>query len=151
MQPGKHFEDYQVGEKFTTWGRTITEADVIQFVAFTGFNEPLFLDREYLKTQPVFPAPVVPGIQVLCYAEGLVAQTGLLHGTGLAFMGVDGLRVKAPTLVGDTITVEVLVKTLEPGRRADGGRVTYHHVVRNQKQDVVMEFDVTRLIRKRSA
>jgi len=150
MQIGKYFEEHVVGEKIETWGRTITETDVINFVTLTAFVEPLFFDQEYVRRESIFKGRVAPGILVFTFAEGLTAQTGILHGTGLAFMGLDKLFVRAPILVGDTIRVEIEVVETNPGRRPDGGRVRYRHVVKNQRDETVMEYEAMRLIKKRS-
>jgi acyl dehydratase len=151
MQIGRHFEEHVVGEKIQTWGRTITEADVLNFVTLTAFVEPLFFDQEYVRRESIFKGRIVPGILVFAYAEGLAAQTGILHGTGLAFMGVDKLFVRAPTVVGDTLRAEIEVVETNPGRRPDGGRVRYRHLVKNQRDETVMEYEVTRLIKKKTA
>jgi acyl dehydratase len=31
-----HFEDYEIGEKFISSGRTITETDIVVYAALTG-------------------------------------------------------------------------------------------------------------------
>lgn len=46
---GFFFEDFIVGSKFRTFGRTITEADLVNFVNATGFTEVLFTNTEFLK------------------------------------------------------------------------------------------------------
>ena len=40
-----YFEDYFVGEKLVSPGRTITETDIVQFAAFTGDWHPLHWTR----------------------------------------------------------------------------------------------------------
>ena len=43
---GFHFEDLPVGRRFKTIGRTITEADIVNFVNATGMTEVLFTNLE---------------------------------------------------------------------------------------------------------
>lgn len=43
----KLFDDFQVGDEFVTYGRTVTEADVAHFAGVTGDINPLHLDEEY--------------------------------------------------------------------------------------------------------
>ena len=45
-----YFEDYFIGEKLVSPGRTITETDIVQFAAFTGDWHPLHVDVEYAHT-----------------------------------------------------------------------------------------------------
>jgi acyl dehydratase len=104
---GQMFEEMVPGNRFRTASRTITEADLISFVTLTGMNEPLFLD-EAGSREANYSGRLVPGALVFSYAEGLVMQTGVIHGTGMAFLRAD-VSVQAPVFVGDTITVVVEV------------------------------------------
>jgi len=149
MIEGKHFEELSVGDRFTTARRTITETDVIQFVTLVGFIEPLFLDIEYIQKESLFKRRIAPGTLVFAYSEGLVVQSGLIHGTGMAFAGLDKMALRAPVFVGDTIHVEGEVIEKREGRRPDAGRVFWRHVVKNQRGEPVMEFEISRLMKKR--
>src|SRR6201996_1581081 len=100
---GQTFEEMTAGSRFRTASRTITETDLITFVTLTGMNEPLFLD-EAGSFGAGYAGRLVPGALVFSYAEGLVMQTGVIHGTGMAFLRAD-LSVQAPAFVGDTIAV----------------------------------------------
>jgi acyl dehydratase len=80
-------------------------------------------------------------------AEGLTVQTGILHTTGMAFIGLEQMRLFAPVKVGDTIQVRVEVLDTKAVKKRGGGIVRYRHQVRNQKGDTVMEYNVSRLIR----
>lgn len=42
----EYFEEYAVGAEFETKARTVTEADIVNFVNLFGFHEPLFMDME---------------------------------------------------------------------------------------------------------
>ena len=44
-----YYEDFHVGSKQTTFGRTVTDADIVIFAGMTGASNPLFLDEEYAK------------------------------------------------------------------------------------------------------
>jgi len=45
---GFHFEDLPVGRQFQAIGRTVSEADITNFVNWTGMVEVLFTDLEFL-------------------------------------------------------------------------------------------------------
>lgn len=147
---GTTFEGFRVGDRFETLGRTVGEYEIAAFVTLAGFTEPLFLDQEYVRRESVFPGRVAPGVLTFALAEGLVLQTGVLHGTGLALLGYD-VRVVAPVLAGDTIRVEVEVVDRRESRKPDRGVVTFRHRVRNQRDEVVLEATVTRLVRRAAA
>lgn len=101
---GLHFEDLPVGRQFRTVGRTITEADIVNFVNCTGMTEVLFTDMEYLEKHSDIRGRVAPGALVYSFAEGLLIQSTMQH-TGLAFLGME-LEVENPVFAGDTIHVE---------------------------------------------
>lgn len=143
---GLCWQEMVVGQRVRTGRRTITEADLVAFVTAAGFFEPLFVDAGFAAEQGIYRGRLVPGALTFTYAEGLVIQTGVIYGTGLAFLGVD-LRVHAPVVVGDTIQVEVEVTasraTSTPGR----GVVTTTNRVINQRGEVVMTYSPVRLVK----
>jgi acyl dehydratase len=144
---GLRWEDMTVGDTLLTSGRTITEADLVAFVTASGFFEPLFLDARGRDDGP-YEGRLVPGALTFVFAEGLVIQTGVIHGTGLAFLGTD-LRVLAPVYVGDTIEVTVVVAEARASRTPGRGVVTTTNTVRNQHGDDVLVYSPVRLIRGR--
>src|ERR1700759_2330594 len=88
LSHGQTFEEMTAGSRFRTASRTITETDLITFVTLTGMNEPLFLD-EAGSLDAGYAGRLVPGALVFSYAEGLVMQTGVIHGTGMAVLRAD--------------------------------------------------------------
>ena len=147
---GINFEGHKIGEVYRTLARTVSETDIVNFVNQCGFTEPLFIDMEYVKRESVFKRRAAPGALTFALSEGLVMQTGLIHGTGMAFLGGE-LKVVAPVLEGDTIRVEVEVADKRETKKADRGIVTYKHRVLNQRDEVVLEATIQRMIRRRSA
>jgi acyl dehydratase len=144
---GLRWEDTPVGFRFRTVGRTITDADVTNFVGVTGMTEVLFTNLDYLRSESLFDGRLVPGALVFSFAEGLLMQS-VVQGVGLAFMGLE-MTVERPTFTGDTIHVEceVLVSraTSKPGR----GIVTTRNRVLNRHGDCAMVYTPTRLVKGR--
>jgi acyl dehydratase len=147
---GLTFEEHTVGEVYRTLARTVSETDIVNFVNQCGFTEPLFLDMEYVKRESLFGRRAAPGALTFSLSEGLVMQTGLIHGTGMAWLGGQ-LRVVAPVLEGDTIRVEVEVTDKRETKKPDRGVVTYRHRVLNQRDELVLEATVQRMIRRKGA
>ncbi|MCG6538246.1 MAG: acyl dehydratase, partial [Syntrophales bacterium LBB04] len=96
-----------------------------------------------------FARPVVPGALTLSYAEGLSILSGILHHTGMAFLGME-LAVLKPVFVGDTVGVEIEVVEKRETQKPDRGIVTFNHRVINQKGERVLEYKVKRMIRRKS-
>ncbi|OGA45760.1 MAG: acyl dehydratase [Betaproteobacteria bacterium RIFCSPLOWO2_12_FULL_62_58] len=144
---GLYFEELPLGHKFRTFGRTITEADLINFVNATGFTEVLFTDTEYLKTGSVINGRVVPAMMVYALSEGLVVP--LMQGTGLAFFNAT-IDVKGPTFVGDTIHVEGEVIEARATSKGGSGLVRTMNRVVNQNGETVLTYNPLRMMKRRS-
>src|SRR5882672_8484698 len=54
---GWNWKDLTVGEQFVTGGRTIFEADVVNFVALSGMAEELFTNKEYIASHAAMRCP----------------------------------------------------------------------------------------------
>ena len=145
---GIFFDDYKVGASYKTNARTISETDIVNFVNLGGFTEPLFMDMEYVKKESVFGRRAAPGALTLAFSEGLVMQTGMIHGTGMAWLGGE-VKVTAPVLEGDTIRVEIEIADKRETKKPDRGIVTYKHRVLNQRDETVMELTLQRMIKRK--
>jgi len=144
---GLTYEEHTVGAVYRTLGRTVSEADICAFVNLCGFNEPLFMDMEFVARESVFKGRPAPGAFTFCLSEGLVMQTGLIHGTGMSYLGSD-IRIVAPVLAGDTIRVKVVIAAKRETSKPDRGIVTYTHQVTNQRGELVLEATIKRMIRR---
>jgi acyl dehydratase len=129
---GLCFEDLPVGRRFKTIGRTVTEADITNFVNCTGMVEVLFTNREFLAQESDIKGRPAPGALVYCFAEGLLVQATMQH-TGFAFLHME-LTVEAPVVAGDTIHAECEI--IEARRsKSRSGRGLVRTLVRVVKQD----------------
>jgi acyl dehydratase len=144
---GLTYEQHEVGATYRTRGRTVSETDIVTFVNLCGFIEPLFIDMEYVARASIYKRRAAPGAFTFALAEGLIIQTGLIHGTGMAYLGSE-VRVVAPVLEGDTIRVEIEVADKRETKKPDRGIVTYRHRVLNQRDELVLEARVQRMIRR---
>lgn len=151
MRQGMTFEEFRPGDVHRTARRTVTETDVVQFVNLAGLTEPLFMDAEYMRDETDYGGRIAPGSLTFAVAEGLTTQTGMIHGTGLAFVGLRDMRLFRPVMVGDTIGVEIEVLESRRTKSRNAGIVRCRHVVTNQRGETVMEYTVERLIRGEEA
>lgn len=141
---GFHWDELTAGDKFKTYGRTITETDVVNFVSCAGMLESLFLDAEYRRSHSAMTGHAAPAMLTLSLAEGLVLNaTG--QGTGLAFLNME-MSVKKPVFVGDTIHVEIEVEEARKTSKSERGLVRTRNRIVNQDGDVVIEYTPQRLM-----
>lgn len=144
---GIPFEEWTVGRRFKTVGRTVTDADITLFVGATGMTEVLFTDLEYLKENSLIGQRPAPGALVYSMAEGLLMQSVMQH-TGLAFLGME-LTVKSPVLAGNTIHVECEVTEARPTSKPGRGIVTARCDVIKQDGELALTYTCQRLVKAR--
>lgn len=144
----KYFEDLEVGDKFTTSCRTITETEIINFVGLSGIINPLFLDEEFAK-KSLYQSRIAPGPLTFILAMGLITQLGIFEGTMLAFLGLDKMRLTAPVKPGDTIGVEMEITGKRETKAPDRGIINERFTVRNQKGETVITYEMTHLLARK--
>ncbi|MCU0514437.1 MAG: dehydratase [Anaerolineae bacterium] len=146
---GYYFEDFEVGKKLVTRGRTITEADLVQFAGLTGDYNPMHTDATYAATS-FMGKRVAHGMLTLSYAVGQAYQLGILERTVLAFRELE-MKFSAPVAIGDTIRAELVVTEKKEARRLGGGTVVLEMRIVNQEQKVVQKGSLTLLMAARPA
>ncbi|WP_431271180.1 MaoC family dehydratase [Dankookia sp. P2] len=142
---GFHWQDLAEGQRFRSFRRTVTEADLVGFVGVTGMQEPLFVDATLGGA--LGPRPV-PAALTHALIEGIVLA-GMAHGTGLALLETH-IRARAPVRVGDTIGAELAVTGICSTSAGNRAVVTSEVTVTNQRGETVMDYTVKRLLAGRA-
>jgi 3-hydroxybutyryl-CoA dehydratase len=133
---GLYYDEFEIGQKIVTAGRTISEADIMAFAGLSGDWNSLHVDAEYAKTA-VFGERVAHGMLGLSIATGLAMQLGFLDRTVEAFTSLDW-KFRAPIKIGDTIHVEAEVAHKRAVGKA-GGFVTFNLVIKNQRDEITQK------------
>lgn len=145
---GLFFEDMPVGRKFKTVGRTVTEADITNFVNATGMVEVLFTNLEFLRTESDIKGRLAPGALGYCFAEGLLTQSTMQH-TGFAFLEME-LKIEKPVFAGDTLHVECeVIEARRSKSRPGRGLVRTRNKVVKQDGTVALTYTPLRMIKCR--
>lgn len=141
---GFYWNDLSVGDRFKTFGRTITETDIVNFISVAGMLEALFTDAEYRAAHSAIKGRVAPAALVYSLSEGLVLNaTG--QGTGLAFLHME-MNVQGPTFAEDTIHVEIEVVEVRAASKGVNGLVRTRNRIINQRGQCVIEYTPLRLM-----
>lgn len=139
---GFYWEDIAVGQRFRTWRRTITEADLVSFIGVTGMLEAIFIDADFeggaIKGRPV------PAALTYAIIEGFQFQT-MIQGTGLAMLELEQ-RIHAPVMVGDRVWATIEVTDIRPTSKSGRAVVTSRIEVFNQDSRNVMTYTAKRLL-----
>ena len=136
-QRGLYFEEFDLEALYQHRpGRTVTEADNVQFTTMTMNTQALHLDAAWSATQP-FGERLVNSMFTLSTMVGSsVAQ--LTQGTIVANLGFSTVTFPHPLHHGDTLYSETIVtdKRLSASRPGQGV-ITLEHTGRNQQGVVV--------------
>jgi acyl dehydratase len=148
-----YFEDYAVGQRGRTYGRTLTDTDVWSFAAMSGDFNPVHFDDVYARAATAFESRVVHGLFGVSMATGLLARDAPeILGTrfaGYAFTGVEWRFVR-PLLVGDTVYVEFEIASKTDTGNPKTGLVRHSITLVNQ-DDVVLQQGFINMLMKRRA
>jgi acyl dehydratase len=132
------FDQLEVGGRFISRARTITETDVVSFAALTADWHPVHTDEVYAK-KSVFGQRVAHGMLLLSYSIGLVPNEYVV-----ALRRLRHVVFKRPVFFGDTIRVEGTVVDLQ-AMNEDVGMVTGRWRIVNQDDQTVFKLEIEAL------
>ena len=140
----QYFEDFEVGDKMVSQGRTVTETHVVNFGGLSGDFHQLHTNVEFARKGP-FGKRIAYGFLILSISSGLM---GLGDMDVVAFYGMDKVRFVRPTMIGDTI--HVVREVVEKEDKGDkGGLISFKTTVKNQDDKDVAFFTMKLLFKKK--
>jgi len=145
----RFLDDLTPGQRFTSPGLTLTEAEIIDF-AWRYDPQPFHLDANAAANSP-YGGLIASGFQSLAICFRLFIQSGVLAESSLGSPGIDELRWLAPVRPGDTLhsEIEVLEVRLSNSKPDRGiARLKYQAV--NQRGEAVLGFIVNHLLRRKT-
>lgn len=148
MLPSLYWEDFQIGAKYTTPGRTLTEGAIDIMVSLAGFVLPMMLDEEAAK-KTVFGTRVVPGRLVLLYMDAMDEHIGIFNDTSIAEVATDKVNFVKAVKAGDTIRAEIEITGKRETSKPDRGIIVHRSRCFNQHGELVVECEATHLMRRR--
>ncbi|TET96239.1 MAG: dehydratase [Anaerolineales bacterium] len=134
---GLYFEEFELGQRITSPGRTITEADVVTFAGLSGDFNSIHTDAEYVKNTAIGQR-VAHGLLIISIVSGLAVRTGIMEGTVLAFREIKNWKFSQPVFIGETIHVIMEVTGKKAMPQLGGGSILLSLDVRNQDDQTVM-------------
>jgi acyl dehydratase len=142
---GLYFEEFTIGQKITTVGRTVAESDIMTFAGLTGDFNQIHTDAHFAAgTQ--FGQRIAHGLLGMSIGVGLLMRTGVLEGTVIAFREILEWKFIKPIFIGDTVHAEMEVKDKKLMARVGAGLAMVEVSVKNAKDDVLMKGTLSLLI-----
>jgi acyl dehydratase len=136
MARGLRFSAFEKGAEFITGGRTVTEADVVNFAGLSGDYNPLHTDRTFAEGTP-FGQRIAHGMLAASISTGLAQTLGIFEGTTIALMS-QTFAYKAPVFFGDTLRLRLTVADLKASSKGGKGVVTFTSDILNQDDAVAV-------------
>jgi len=137
-----------LGYSFESAGRTISEADIVNFACLSGDFNRLHVDHEYAKSTR-FGQRIAHGLLVLSVLSGLTTQTleyRQLEPHVVALVNLN-CRFPKPTFIGDTIFARITVVERIPNIKPGRDQITFRREAVNQRGEVVVQADFIMLMR----
>lgn len=147
MKMAKYWDDFLVGDTYTSEKRTVLEEDVERFAEISEDMNPLHLDENFAKTTP-YGKRIVHGMLVLSKVTGLHYGLGVFKGTSLGVVEIQW-KFKKPVFIGDSIQFEARVENKIETSKKDRGILIRSILVRNEHGEIVQEGKFVNLIRRK--
>ncbi len=145
---GRYFEDFKVGETYHHhYGRTVTEAEAVAFATRTMNYNPLYFNRPHAQAQGHPDLVVCPWL-VFNIILGMSVED--ISEQATALLGYGEMTFHRPVHPGDTLraqseVLETRVSESRPGQ----GVLKVRTKAYNQRDELVLDYTRTNLIRKR--
>lgn len=144
----RFLDDLTPGQRFTSPGLTLTEAEIIDF-AWRYDPQPFHLDANAAAESP-YGGLIASGFQSLAICFRLFIQSGVLAESSMGSPGIDELRWLAPVRPGDTLHSEIEVLEVRPSNsKPDRGIARLKYQALNQRGEAVLSFIVIHLLRRK--
>ena len=142
---GLYFEEFSVGQKVVTVGRTLSESNIFDFAGLTGDYNQMHTDAEFARGTP-FGQRIAHGLLGLSIGIGLLMRTGVLEGTVLAFREINEWKFVKPIFIGDTLHAQFEVTDVKALPRIGAGAINAAVQVLNQNNEVCQRGSLNLLV-----
>jgi oxepin-CoA hydrolase / 3-oxo-5,6-dehydrosuberyl-CoA semialdehyde dehydrogenase len=131
--------ELHLGDTWKTGIRTVTLEDIEHFAEFTGDKFYAHMDEEAARASPIFEGRVAHGYLILSFAAGLFVDPD--PGPVLANTGLEDLRFLTPLYPGDSMRVELTVRS-KSLKSDETGVVRWAVEIFNQRDEMVATYDL---------
>lgn len=146
------YEDFEVGQRFESKDKLVTQDDISAFAKLSGDTNRLHIDPQYARSTR-FKGTIAHGIFTISLALGLWHSLDLTNETVIAFVELDQATFMLPVYPGDSIRLlsEVLSKR-ELKSNKEAGLVTWKdRVIDTKNKTDVLNFERTFILKSRDA
>ncbi|HXZ44655.1 MAG TPA: MaoC/PaaZ C-terminal domain-containing protein [archaeon] len=136
----KYYEDFQVGQEWTSPGRTVTEADVITFAMLSGDYDEIHTNEDFCKRESAYKTRIAHGMLGLSLVEGLKKRIPAFAETRYIATLEWNWKFTGPIFIGDTVHVKFrIAKMRESKSKPDRAIIWESSQMINQRGEMVQE------------
>lgn len=148
MATGLYFEEFEIGAKYISQGRTVTEADVVAFAGLSGDFNPLHTDADFAGTTP-FGERIAHGMLTVAISTGMSNWTGIFAGTTIALVE-QNIKYTGAVKFGDTVHLEMEIVEKKETSKPDRGIIHIAAKMHNGAGQVVVDMKWTLMMKRQS-
>jgi acyl dehydratase len=145
---GLYFQQFVIGDIYTSTSRRMTEADFDIFNEFARETRASRGDAEFAKST-IFGERVFHASAAIALVDSFIGEMGITRLTGLAVLGVEW-GAKTEIFIGDIVKLNAVVEDKWPTTTSDRGIVTLQVTLNNNRSDIIGEGRWTMLVADRN-
>lgn len=130
------FHEIEVGRRYTTNRRTITDADIAGFAGLSGDFNPLHMDDVFAAEETPYGRRIAHGLLGVAIGSGMRSEVDDWYVIG--FLEVRR-RFEGPIFVGDTVRTEYEVTGVRQSKSSDDRGVVTLGVQLVKQDDTVVQ------------
>lgn len=131
-----YFEEYSLGQTFTSRSRTVTETDVVNFACSTGDMNHLHTDAAQMEKSQ-FGQRIAHGMLGASWCHGFLNSMGIAEHSAIALLSIDSWRFNSPIFFGDTLHLVLTVHDIIPSKsKPDRGVIKFQFDLVNQRDEI---------------
>ena len=145
-----YYEDFQVGQEWTSPSRTITEADVTMFAMLSGDYDEIHTSEHYAREHSAYKTRIAHGMLGLAIVEGLKKRIPAFAETRYVASLEYTWKFTGPILLGDTVHLKICVTRMRESQSKPDRAIVWEGVqMLNQRGEVVQEGEHSLMIWRR--
>ena len=135
-----YFEDFAVGQEWTSPSRTITEADVTMFAMLSGDYDEIHTSEHWAREHSAYKTRIAHGMLGLTVVEGLKKRIPAFAETRYVASLEYTWKFTGPILLGDTVHLAIRITKMRESKSKPDRAVIWEEVrMINQRGEVVQQ------------
>ena len=135
-----YFEDFAVGQEWTSPSRTITEADVTMFAMLSGDYDEIHTSEHWAREHSAYKTRIAHGMLGLTIVEGLKKRIPAFAETRYVASLEYTWKFTGPILLGDTVHLAIRITKMRESKSKPDRAVIWEEVrMINQRGEVVQQ------------